>query len=107
MRMVGSGIARNADCYQLLAYATATNVEVGILSHCQADESHMKTITIAHGGQRLTCHPLPLAGDWGQVSHEVDRPPATIRALAEQYDPRLQPSESRRQRQSQRQSWDS
>ncbi len=81
-KLTGSGIARNPDYYQLLAYATAMNVKQGILIYCQADEAPATTITIEHGGQRLTCHPLPLAGDWPQVSREVDRLAGTIRALA-------------------------
>ena len=81
-KLTGSGIARNPDYYQLLAYATATNVELGILIYCQADEAPAKTITIENGGQRLTCYPLPLAGDWQQVSREVDRLAGTIRELS-------------------------
>lgn len=81
-KLTGSGIARSPDYYQLLAYATATDVELGILIYCQADEAPARTITIENGGQRLTCHPLPLAGDWQQVSREVDRLAGTIRALA-------------------------
>lgn len=81
-KLTGSGIAHNSDYYQLLAYATATDVELGILIYCRADEAPARTITIENGGQRLTCHPLPLAGDCRQVSREVDRLAATIRALA-------------------------
>ncbi len=99
-KLTGSGIARNADYYQLLAYATATNVELGILIYCQADEAPAKTITIEHGGQRLTCHPLPLAGDWRQVNREVDRLARTIRALAGSVVEASSPQSRQRQRQS-------
>lgn len=81
-KLTGSGFARNPDYYQLLAYATATGVNSGILIYCQADEAPTRTITIENAGQRLTCHPLPLAGDWAQVSREVDRLAQTITTLA-------------------------
>lgn len=83
-KLTSSGLARNADYYQLLAYATATNVDLGILIYCQAEEAPAKTITIEHGGQRLICHPLPLSGDWRQVSLQVDLLASKIRALTKQ-----------------------
>jgi len=83
-KLTGSGMARNSDYYQLLAYATAAGLESGVLIYCQADEAPARTITVENSGRQLTCYPLSLAGDWNQVTSEVENLVRTVRILAGQ-----------------------
>lgn len=85
-KLTGSGLARNSDYYQLLAYTIAANVQSGVLIYCQADEAPARTITVEHSGQTLSCFPLSLAGDWQQVSSELDLLVRHIRAMVQSND---------------------
>lgn len=71
-KLTGSGLSRTDDYYQLLAYATALKLNRGVLIYCQANEAPEREITVVHGGQRLVCHPLSLAGSWPEISSSLD-----------------------------------
>lgn len=81
-KLTGTGMARNPDYYQLLAYTVATDLPAGILVYCQSDEAPPRTITVRNGGQRLTCYPLPLAGDWGKITAQLEVLSNTVRQLS-------------------------
>lgn len=62
-KLTGSGLARNADYYQLLAYATALDQPEGVLVYCQADGAvPEREIVVRHAGTRLRTHALDLSG---------------------------------------------
>lgn len=71
-KLTGTGIARNSDYYQLLAYATALRLPRGILIYCQADGAKPQSVQVVGGGQELTCYPLGLGGDWSQIRQRLD-----------------------------------
>lgn len=71
-KLAGSGLARNADYYQLLAYTTALNLPEGILVYCQADgEEPERTITASKAGKRLVTYRLDLSGPARTVEESV------------------------------------
>lgn len=82
-KVTGSGIARNADYYQLLAYVTALELPRGILIYCQADEAPEREITVLGGGQTIICHRLSLGGTWEDVGVALDRLAHSVRGLAQ------------------------
>ncbi len=62
-KLTGSGLARNTDYYQLLAYATALGLSEGLLIYCQADGSVPdREISVRHVGTSLRTHALDLSG---------------------------------------------
>ncbi len=71
-KLTGSGLARNADYYQLLAYATALNLPEGVLVYCQADgEEPAQTITASKARKRLVTYRLDLSGPPKTVEESV------------------------------------
>lgn len=73
-KLSGSGLARNPDYYQLVAYTTALSLPEGILIYCQADgEEPARTITTAKAGKRLVTYRLNLAGPPQTVESSVVR----------------------------------
>lgn len=78
-KLTGSGLARNADWYQLLAYATALDLPRGVLVYCQADEAPAREITVHGSGHRLTCYPLGLGGTRDEVATRLDDLAETLR----------------------------
>lgn len=71
-KLSGSGLARNADYYQLLAYTTALNLSEGVLVYCQADgEEPAHTITTSKAGKRLVTYRLDLSGPPRSVEASV------------------------------------
>lgn len=81
-KLTATGVARNADYYQLLAYATALELPRGILVYCQAAEALEREIVVNGGGQRLTVVPLGLGGTWEQISTRLDRLARSVLALS-------------------------
>jgi 5-methylcytosine-specific restriction enzyme subunit McrC len=62
-KLTGTGLARNADYYQLLAYATALDLPEGLLIYCQADgKVPDREIEVRFSGKRLCTHALTLSG---------------------------------------------
>lgn len=62
-KLTGSGLARNADYYQLLAYATALGQNEGMLVYCQVDGSVPdREIVVRHTTTSLRTHALDLSG---------------------------------------------
>jgi 5-methylcytosine-specific restriction enzyme subunit McrC len=62
-KLTGSGLARNADYYQLLAYATSLGQPEGLLVYCQVDGSVPdREITVHNSGVSLRTHALDLSG---------------------------------------------
>lgn len=86
-KLTGSGFARNADYYQLLAYTTALSLPRGILIYCQADSAPGRRVTVIGGGQELVCFPLGLGGEWSEVSCRLDQLAAEIRQLSSRTAP--------------------
>lgn len=71
-KLTGSGLARNADYYQLLAYATALGLSEGLLIYCQADGSVPdREITVRHVGTSLRTHALDLSGTPAEAENAV------------------------------------
>ena len=77
-KLTSTGISRNADYYQLLAYATALRLPRGVLIYCQADDAPPREIRVQGGGQTLLCHPLPLNGSPKDVAASLDDLSSTI-----------------------------
>jgi hypothetical protein len=72
-KLTGTGRARNADCYQLLAYTTAMNLPEGVLVYCQADGPvPPRAIEVRHTGRRLQTYALDLSGPPAAVTRSVD-----------------------------------
>jgi 5-methylcytosine-specific restriction enzyme subunit McrC len=82
-KLTSTGLSRNADYYQLLAYVTALRLNTGLLIYCQADDAPPREIEVEGGGQRLRCHPLSLAGSPEDVAAAVDELSVAISAWAE------------------------
>ncbi len=58
-KLTRSGLARNTDYYQLLAYATALGLSEGLLIYCQADGSLPdREISVRHVGTSLRTRAL-------------------------------------------------
>jgi len=71
-KLAGSGLARNADYYQILAYATALGLPEGLLIYCQADGSVPdREVTVRHVGTTLRTHALDLSGTPAQAEEAV------------------------------------
>ena len=71
-KLTGTGLARNADYYQLLAYATALEIDRGLLIYCQADEAPARELCVHGSGHQLSCWPLSLSGSPTDVEHALD-----------------------------------
>lgn len=71
-KLTGSGLARNADYYQLLAYATALDLDEGILIYCQADGTvPERDVTVQHAGTSLRTHAVNLSGSPSEAEHAM------------------------------------
>lgn len=71
-KLTGSGLARNADYYQLLAYATALGMTEGILIYCQADGTVPdREVVVQVAGTKLRTHALDLSGTPGHAEDAV------------------------------------
>src|SRR3546814_5063677 len=76
-KLTGSGMARNADYYQLLAYATALDQQEGLLVYCQADGTVPdREVVVRHTTTSLRTHALDLSGSPAEME-------ASIGALSE------------------------
>lgn len=76
-KLTGSGLARNADYYQLLAYTTALDKPEGLLIYCQVDGSVPdREIVVHHTTTSLRTHALDLSGT-------AEKMEASAAALAE------------------------
>lgn len=77
-KLTGSGLARSADYYQLLAYTTVLGLRAGALIYCQYDEAPPREVIVERGGQTLRCLPLPLGGAWSDVDSALQNLAAAI-----------------------------
>jgi 5-methylcytosine-specific restriction enzyme subunit McrC len=72
-KLNASGIARNPDYYQLLAYATALGHEEGLLIYYRdGDERPPREITVRGTGTRIVTYRLDLSGSPREIEHAVD-----------------------------------
>ena len=82
--LTGSGLARNPNYYQLLAYTTAMDLPEGALVYYQSDgpvPSH--AIEVRHSGRRLQTYALDLSGPLAAATRSVDELAAWIAGRAE------------------------
>jgi 5-methylcytosine-specific restriction enzyme subunit McrC len=76
-KITGSGLARNPDYYQLLAYATALGLPEGVLIYCQAEGgAPEREVVVREASVRLRTHNLSLSGSMADAE-------AAVVALAE------------------------
>ena len=71
---------RNADLYQLLAYATALDLPGGLLIYAKG-EAEPAAHTVRHAGKRLEVHALDLSGPVEELLAGVGRLARRVRAL--------------------------
>lgn len=72
-KLTGTGLARNADYYQLLAYTTALNLPEGVLIYCLADGGRPeRSVTVRHSGKVLHTRALDLTGSPASVASEIE-----------------------------------
>jgi 5-methylcytosine-specific restriction enzyme subunit McrC len=62
---------QNPDYYQLLAYATALNVDEGVLVYCHADGVAPQPIVVEHVGTRLFVRGIRLDGTPAEVDDQL------------------------------------
>lgn len=72
-KLTGTGLARSADYFQLLAYCTTYDVPSGVLIYCTAEDPPDSEIVVRNSRQRLHCVSLPLHGGPELVSQRLDR----------------------------------
>lgn len=71
-KLTSSGLARNADYYQLLAYATALGLAEGVLIYCQDDGTvPEREIAVRHTETSLRTHALNLSGTPAEAEDAV------------------------------------
>ena len=71
-KLTGSGLARNADYYQLLAYATALDLPEGLLIYCQTDGGVPdREVTVRHAGTEMRTHAVTLSGTTAEAEEAV------------------------------------
>lgn len=62
-KLSATGIARTSDYYQLLAYATALDLDEGLLIYClDGGERPPTSVTVRHTGTKLICYLLDVSG---------------------------------------------
>ena len=71
---------RNADLYQLLAYATALDLPGGLLIYAKG-EAEPAAHTVRHAGKRLEVHALDLSGPVEELLAGIGRLARRVRAL--------------------------
>lgn len=73
-KLTGSGLGRNPDYYQLLAYATALGLPEGLLIYCQHDGTVPdREIVVRNAGTSLHTHALDLSGSPAEAEAAVAR----------------------------------
>lgn len=73
-KLTDTGLARNADYYQLLAYATALGLPEGLLIYCQAEgDVPDREIVVNVAGKSLRTHALDLRGSPSDAETAVSR----------------------------------
>ncbi len=82
-KLTGSGLARNADYYQLLAYATALDLPEGLLIYCQSDGAVPdRAVTVRHVSTVLRTHAVTLSGTPAQAEDSVRKLAEALAGLA-------------------------
>lgn len=72
-KVADDAMGRNADYYQLLAYATALDLPEGVLIYCRTDGGRPAAeITVRHSGKRLAVRALDLTGPPAEVAEEIE-----------------------------------
>ena len=72
-KVADEAMGRNADYYQLLAYATALDLPEGVLIYCRTDGGRPAAeITVRHSGKRLAVRALDLTGPPAEVAEEIE-----------------------------------
>jgi 5-methylcytosine-specific restriction enzyme subunit McrC len=72
-KLTADARARNADHYQLLAYATALDLPEGVLIYCLADGGRPeRTITVRYAGKQLHTRAVALGGNATEVAAELE-----------------------------------
>ena len=72
-KVADDALGRNADYYQLLAYATALDLPEGVLIYCRTDGGRPAAeITVRHSGKRLAVRALDLTGPPAEVAEEIE-----------------------------------
>ena len=71
-KITADGYGREADYYQILAYATALDVPEGMLIYCQRDgDIPPREIQVQKLGKRLVSWPLNLGGTPADVERQL------------------------------------
>jgi 5-methylcytosine-specific restriction enzyme subunit McrC len=89
-KITGSGLARNSDYYQLLAYATALGLPEGVLIYCQVDGSTPeREVEVRRAGTRLRTYAMDLSGSPDNIETAAVELATTLRrhARAEELTP--------------------
>ncbi len=69
-----SGLGRNPDYYQLLAYTTALELDEGLLIYCLADGGRPPREVVVRGsGKRLHTYLIDVTGDLADLERALDR----------------------------------
>ncbi|WCO68937.1 hypothetical protein PO878_09395 [Iamia majanohamensis] len=72
-KLADSGVGRDADYYQLLAYTTALDVAEGVLVYCHAGDAPLAgEVVVRYAGKRLWTRCISLAGAPEEVDAELD-----------------------------------
>lgn len=79
---VADGGARNADLYQLLAYATALNLPGGMLIYAEGESERM-TYEVRHICKQLEIATLDLSGSLDEVLNRVKDIAVRVRAMSQ------------------------
>lgn len=73
-KLTASGFGREADYYQLLAYASALDVPEGVLVYCQNDgTAPPQQVEVRNAEKRLHTRALTLAGGPSDLDAEIER----------------------------------
>jgi 5-methylcytosine-specific restriction enzyme subunit McrC len=71
-KVTSDGLGREADYYQILAYATALNVPEGLLIYCQHDGTvPPRHVDVRNLGTRLATWAVHLAGTPGHIEEQL------------------------------------
>jgi 5-methylcytosine-specific restriction enzyme subunit McrC len=81
-KLIGDGLARTSDYYQLLAYTTALRLPRGMLIYCRADRAPQRVITVVGGNQHLHTRPIDLGGPPESISAALDVIAESIKQLS-------------------------
>lgn len=78
-KLTADARARSGDYFQMLAYAVALDVRIGLLIYCTADDPPPREVVVRHLGTRLQCLALRLDGPPEGLDDELERLCAHIR----------------------------